>query len=105
MRNWEESLIERWRMRSTLAVTMRLFKYALMACTAAVLAGCYTNRDSQGRPFDEQVAYSGRASSDALIEGPNRGVNTNYFGPINSGAEAAWGPGTPSGGSVVQPRP
>ena len=31
------------------------------------------------------------------MEGLNRGVNTNYFGPVNAGAEAARGPGTTSG--------
>jgi hypothetical protein len=61
------------------------------------LVGCYTNRDAQGRPEQEPAVYRGGEGSDELISGPNRGVNTNYFGPVNSGPEAAWGPGTPSG--------
>ena len=76
---------------------MHLMKYALIACASAALAGCYTYRDSQGRPAEEPVVYRGGESSEGLIAGPNRGVNTNYFGPVNYGTEAAWGVGTPSG--------
>jgi len=76
---------------------MRSIKIAFMACTAAALVGCYTNRDSQGHPQREPGTLRGGSSSDELIAGPNRGVNTNYFGPVNSGPEAAWGVGTPSG--------
>jgi hypothetical protein len=72
-----------------------------MACAAAAaLAGCATTDDDlDGRGSapgpDEPVVY--QDSGDPIIEGPNRGVNTNYFGPVNSGPEAARGPGTPSG--------
>jgi hypothetical protein len=63
-----------------------------MACAAAAaLLGCQTTDedfDARGRPA---------TSDDPVVEGMNRGVNTNYFGPVNSGTEAARGPGTPSG--------
>ena len=71
-------------------------KYILMACTAATFVACtttYEERDATGRAPGESGYYEG----DAVVEGLNRGVNTNYFGPVNSGAEAARGPGTPSG--------
>ena len=83
-----------------------------MACAAAAaFVGCstydnrYDNRDAQGRPQTEYGTYgpyygsSSPASREpGIIEGLNRGVNTNYFGPVNSGPEAALGPGTISGG-------
>jgi len=75
-------------------------KIALMVCAAATLAGCYTDRSAQGRSDQQPGVYRGSGTSDELIEGPNRGVNTNYFGPVNSGPEAAWGVGTPSGSSI-----
>lgn len=68
---------------------MRSLKIAFIACAAAALVGCYTADENRGGPSSD--ADSG------LIEGTSRGVNTNYFGPVNSGAEAARGPGTPSG--------
>ena len=68
---------------------MRSLKYAFIACAAAALVGCYTADEDRGRP--------GSNDDSGLIEGTSRGVNTNYFGPVNSGPEAARGPGTPSG--------
>jgi len=68
-----------------------------MACAAAVLVGCATNHDDgRGTAPGDYGTYRG-TRDDALLEGPNRGVNTNYFGPVNAGPEAARGPGTPSG--------
>ena len=76
---------------------MRLMKYALIVCAAGVLAGCttYEDRDAMGRP--------GPYNDSGIIEGPNRGVNTNYFGPVYSGADAARAPGTSSGGATPHP--
>ena len=76
---------------------MRSIQIAFMACAAAALVGCYTDRDARGHPQREPGVYQGGGASDEIIAGPNRGVNTNYFGPVNSGPEAAWGVGTPSG--------
>jgi hypothetical protein len=77
---------------------MRSIKYVLMACTTAAIVGCSTtneNRDAVGRSPGEPGYYEGSRGS--TVDGLNRGVNTNYFGPVNAGAEAARGPGTPSG--------
>ena len=63
-----------------------------MTFAAVVLVGCATTDDDSDA---RGGTYQG--SDDALIEGANRGVNTNYFGPVNSGTEGARGPGTPSG--------
>jgi hypothetical protein len=70
---------------------MRSIKYILMVCAAAAFAGCTTTYE-----YPEAQGHPGYSDS-GLIEGANRGVNTNYFGPVNSGADAARGPGTPSG--------
>ncbi|HTD85443.1 MAG TPA: hypothetical protein VK850_02605 [Candidatus Binatia bacterium] len=77
-------------------------KCTLLVCALAAFCGCrtttYNDRDAQGTATPDTDTYRGsRSSSDTLIEGPNRGVNTNYFGPVNAGTEAARGPGTPSG--------
>lgn len=88
-------LIERPGPASDVSVSMRLIKYTLVLCAAAVLAGCatYEERDAQGRPYAEYETYHG----DAVVDGLSRGVNTNWFGPVYSGAEAARGVGTGSG--------
>ena len=81
---------------------MRLIKYTLMACATAALVGCATyheDRDAQGRPQSEYGTYQGSSREPGIIEGLNRGVNTNYFGPVNSGADAARGVGSSSGGA------
>ena len=80
---------------------MRSIKHVLLACAAAaVLTGCYTahqDYDAQGRPYyGEDGIYHG-TYEEPVIDGLNRGVNTNWFGPVNSGPEAASGVGTPSG--------
>jgi len=79
---------------------MRSMKYILMACTATAFVACtttYEDRDALGRAPGEPGYYEGSYYEDSTTDGLNRGVNTNYFGPVNSGAEAARGPGTPSG--------
>ena len=71
-----------------------------MACTAVAFVACtttYEERDAMGRAPGEPGYEGGYYYEDSTIDGLNRGVNTNYFGPVNSGAEAAGGPGTPSG--------
>ena len=76
---------------------MRWIKYTLFVCAAVAFCGCSTtrtDRDARGSATGDTDSYRG---SDTLIEGANRGVNTNYFGPVNAGPEAARGPGTPSG--------
>jgi hypothetical protein len=78
---------------------MRSMKYALMACAVAALVGCTTT-------YHEDEAAWGRPGyrdTEGLVEGANRGVNTNYFAPVNASAEAALGPGYPSGGSSPRP--
>lgn len=65
-----------------------------MACAvAALVAGCSTTRDDAlgGTDRDTQI-YEGTGES--TIDGLNRGVNTNWFGPVGSGVS---GVGTPSG--------
>ncbi|HZO86493.1 MAG TPA: hypothetical protein VFC26_14835 [Verrucomicrobiae bacterium] len=72
-------------------------KYTLMACAAAAaLVGCATT-------YDEGMGGPGPYVDKGIVEGANRGVNTNYFGPIYSGADAAGGVGTASGGATVRP--
>lgn len=89
---------------------MRYMKYALVAGAAALLAGCttthYEDRDAVGRTYVDPEVYYGstyyaprtyHGYRGSPIDGLNRGVNTNWFGPIYSGANAAMGVGTPSG--------
>ena len=77
---------------------MRAIRYAVMVCAAAVFVGCattYDDRDARGGYTDDYGIYEG--SGNARMAGPNSAVNRRYFGPVNSGIEAARGPGTPSG--------
>lgn len=70
---------------------MRLIKYMMVLGVAGVLAGCatYDERDASGRTSDEPGTYRGSG-----VDGLDRGVNTNWFGPVGPGVG---GVGTPSG--------
>ena len=69
----------------------------ILGSIALLSAGCYTN--------DVDDDYRGGTAADSGIYrdadwGVPPVINTNsQFGPVNSGAEAAKGPGTASGGS------
>ena len=65
-----------------------------MACAVAALAaGCATTRDDAlGGTDRDTTTYQGTGES--TIDGLNRGVNTNWFGPVGPGVA---GVGTPSG--------
>ena len=99
----ELNLIERVALPDHVRLIMRSLHYTLMACAAAAaLVGCATTdndrSNARGAASNEPITYENdNDTADPVITGPNRGVNTNYFGPVNSGPEAARGPGTPSG--------
>jgi hypothetical protein len=82
-------------------------KILIMVSMAALLAGCYTaDRRYYNEPVGGTAAYDGTYhyyGHGYGIVPPPMNTNSAYY-PVNSGAEAAWGPGTPSGGALWQVR-
>ena len=74
-------------------------KVLILGSMAVLMAGCYTNdadRVERGGTASDPVIYR-----DTDYGGVTPVINTNaQFAPVNSGAEAAKGPGTSSGGTL-----
>lgn len=79
-------------------------KLLIISSIATLLAGCYTaERRYYSEPVGGTTYEYGVYRGESGLVPPVMNTNSAFY-PVNTGAEAALGPGTPSSGALIQLR-